>query len=59
MSYNKHAFNLDIELWQFICDDMEFKDQNYFLSCDRNLWYQLRIYVLPKKLKFLLNARVL
>ena len=34
MSYNKCPYNLDIELWQFICDEMEFKDQNYFLSCD-------------------------
>ena len=32
MSHNKCPFNLDIELWQIICDDMEFKDQNYFLS---------------------------
>ena len=49
MSYNKCPFNLDIELWQFICDDMEFKDQNHLLSCDRDLWHQLRIFVLPQK----------
>ena len=49
MSYNKCPFYLDIELWQFICDDMEFNDQNYLLSCDRNLWHQLRIYELPQK----------
>ena len=49
MSYSKCPFNLDIELWQLICDEMVFKDQNYFLSCDRNLWQQLRIYTLPQK----------
>ena len=49
MSYNKCPFNLDIELWQLICNEMEFKDQNYFLSCDCNLWNLLRIYALPQK----------
>ena len=51
MSYNKcpfnfnfnFNFNLDIKLWPFICDETEFKDQNYLLSCDRHLWHQLRI----------------
>ena len=43
MSYNNCPFNLDIELWQFICDYMKFKDQNYLLSCDRDLWHQLKI----------------
>ena len=42
MSYNKCSFNLDIEFWQLICDKMEFKNQNYLLSYDCNLWYQLR-----------------
>ena len=46
---NKCPCNLDIELWQLLCDKMEFKDQNYLFSCDRNLWHQLRIYSLPRK----------
>ena len=49
MSYNKCPFNLDIELWQLICNKMDFKSQNYLLSCDRNLWHQLRLYELPGK----------
>ena len=28
---------------------MVFRDQNYLLLCDRNLWHQLRIYVLLRK----------
>ena len=35
---------------------MEFKDQNYFLSCDRNLWHQLRIYKLPKKIEIFIEC---
>ena len=49
MFYNKCPFKLDIELWQLICNEMEFYDQNYLLSCDRNLWHQLRIYELSRK----------
>ena len=56
---NTCPFNLDIELWQFICNEMNFKDQNYFLSCDRNLWYQLRIFVLPQKYGGLMNDKII
>ena len=47
--FNYYPFSLDIELWQLICNEMKFKSQNYLLSCDRNLWHQLRIYELPGK----------
>ena len=31
MSYNKCPYDLDIELWQLMCDEMDFKSQNYLL----------------------------
>ena len=49
MSFKKCHFDLDIKLWQLMRDNMEFKNQNYFLSCDCNLWHQLRIYKLAQK----------
>ena len=49
MSYNKCPYDLDIELWQLVCDEIAFKDQNYLLSCDRNLWYLLILNKLPQK----------
>ena len=59
MSYNKCPYNLDIELWQFICNEMEFKNQNYFLSCDRHLWHQLMIYKLPQKYGGLMADKII
>ena len=49
MFHNKCPYDLDIEFWQLICNEMEFKSQNYLLSCDRNLWHQLRIHKLSNK----------
>ena len=49
MSHDICPYDLDIELWQLICNEMEFKSQNYLLSCDCNLWHQSRIYKLLKK----------
>ena len=59
MSYNKCPFNLDIKLWQLVCDEMVFKEQNYLLSCDRNLWHQLRIYKLPRKYGKLVTDKII
>ena len=59
MSYNKCPYDLDIELWQLVCDEMAFKDQNYLLSCDRDLWHLLRIYKLPQNYGKLMTDYIL
>src|SRR6056297_3523854 len=53
MLTDKCPFNLDIELWQIVCNEMHFKCQNYLMSCCKDLCGQLQIYVLQNCGKYI------
>lgn len=44
LKFNKCPHDFDIELWQLICNNLNFKDQNYLLSCCKNFLHQLKIF---------------